>query len=90
MTAAERPTAPYTLRVLCNDENAAQLFEAWLNNEGIDTAGCDGRDVLVPWGGDARFALEIGEHATKEGFAPDDLRPITRQIFFATAQAGGV
>lgn len=81
--AGEKPTAPYTLRVLCNDANAAQLFEAWLLNEGVDTTGTDGRDVLVPWGGDARFALAVGEHAAKEGFAPDDLSPITRQILLA-------
>jgi hypothetical protein len=80
VNAAEKPTAPYTLRVLCNDENAAHLFEAWLNNEGVDTNGTDGIDVLVPWGGDARFAMEVAEAALREGFGPDDLRPVLRQI----------
>lgn len=90
MSGIGKRAAPHTLRVLCIDDNAAQLCEAWLLSEGIDTNGTDGRDVLIPWGGDARFALAVGESATQQGFAADDLRPITRQIFFAAASGGGV
>jgi hypothetical protein len=80
VSANEKRTAPYQLRVQCNDENAAQLFEAWLINEGVDTDGTDGAEVLVPWGGDARFAMSVAELALHEGFGPDDLAPIIRQI----------
>lgn len=87
MTTDEKPVAPYSLRVLCHDSNAAQLFETWLLSEGIDTSGTDGRDVLIPWSGDARSAIAVGEAATQQGFAPDDLRPITRQIFLVSTSS---
>ena len=87
MTTPNRSEFPLTLRVLCNDEKAAQLFETCLLNEGVYVSGTDGRDVLVPWGGDARFALWIGELAARHGFAADDLTPITRQIALSSAVA---
>lgn len=80
MTAPGRPAAPHTLRVLCTDESAAQLFEAWLINQGVDTSGTDGAEALVPWGGDVQFAMSVGTHAHLHGFAPDDLAPVIRQI----------
>lgn len=58
------------LRLRCTDESSAQLFEAWLRNEGVDTKGTDGTDTLVPTN-NPLFAWDLAEAANDNGFAHD-------------------
>lgn len=70
-----------TLRLPCLDSDSAEKCVIYMREtEQIDVDGTDGRDVLIPWGGDVRFAVEIAELAAQQGFIEDDLSPVLRQI----------
>ena len=60
-----------TLRIPCAQPPLAEKFAAYLRSEGIDVDGTEGREVLIPWGGNVRFALDVAEVAFDGGYAND-------------------
>lgn len=60
----------FLVSIPCTDENAAQLFHAWLLSEGVDVQGVDGRNVLVPTDFPP-FVFDLSQAAVLHGFAHD-------------------
>lgn len=70
------------IRMRCTDESAAQLFEAWLLSEGVDTNGTDGVYTLVPTSYPP-FAFYLATAAHEHGFAHDDEAAESAREFLA-------
>lgn len=78
-----------TITVVCADPDSAEGLAAYLRDvEGVDVSQVDGPRVVLPWGGDPRFCMDLFTVANDGGFVGD--HDAARQMVDALAGLPGV